>query len=225
MHKIRLKHKTSRNGFRGHPNYRNAHNQILNNPFKAEADYFDTRDFAPSRFFWNLEAASCNHTSVSDIANRLRKYWGDICSSGKEVSTILRDIPEMDAEAMANRQLLQEYRKLPAEVCGEIERTGVVIMDFHEEPYWGDPGKVAVLHGQKEHDSSFHFVYLTADLISAHYHFTLFITSRVEGFPIVSYLPALLAQVRQVTEPRLFLFDGEFPTAKVLSYLEREQLP
>jgi hypothetical protein len=126
---------------------------------------------------------------------------------------------------MVNRLLSEQYEMLPATVRGELECSGTAIIDFHEEPYWGNPGKVAVLHGQKTHGSNYHFVYLTADLISAHHRFTIFITSRVEGFPASSYLPALLAQVRLVTEPRLLLFDGEFPTVKVLSYLDAELIP
>ncbi|OLS12423.1 MAG: hypothetical protein RBG13Loki_3959 [Promethearchaeota archaeon CR_4] len=84
---------------------------------------------------------------------------------------------------------------------------------------------MAVLHGQKVHDSNFHIVYLTADLVSAHYSFTIFVTSRVEGFPVASYLPEAPAQVKKVTEPRLLIFDGEFPTVELLSSLEQLGLP
>jgi len=161
---------------------------------------------------------------VSATADLLREN-GVNAPSNEEVLKVLRGIPETDAESMANRLLLDEYQKLPADMRGELECTGTVILDFHEDPYWGDPGKVAVLHGQKVHDSNFHFVYLTADLVSAHYRFTIFMTSRVEGFSTSTYLPAVLAQVRLVTEPRLFLFDGEFPTVKVLSYLDQALLP
>ena len=224
MPRMSRKHSPARKGFRGHANYRNAHNRILNNPLKSEACYFETRDFKPWMFFWNLETASSNQSSVSASADLLRLNW-EGCPSGEEVLKKLRDIPETHAEAMVNRQLMAQYSKLPADIRGELEQDGTIIIDFHEEPYWGDPGKVAVLHGQKVHDSNFHFVYLTADLISAHYRFTIFITSRVEGFPASSYLPPLLAQVRQVREPCLFLFDGEFPTVKVLTYLDKELIP
>lgn len=213
-----------KHGFRGHPNYRNAHSQILNNPFKSETQYFETRDFKPNQVFWNLETASSSQSSVSATANLLRQNWNNV-PSGEEVLKLLRDISEVDAEAMANRVLLAQYRLLPAAVRNELEQDATIILDFHCDPYWGNPGKVAVLHGQKEHDSNFHFVYLTADLISAHYRFTIFTTSRVEGFPAVSYFPAVLAQVRHVTKPRLLLFDGEFPTVEVLLYLEQALIP
>ena len=218
------KHSPAKKAFKVHANYRNAHNRILTNPLKSEASYFETPNFKPWKFFWNLETASYHQSSVSESADLLRVNWED-CPSGEEVLQKLRNISEMDAEAMGNRFLLEEYWKLPATMRGELECSGTIIFDFHEEPYWGDPGKVAVLHGQKVHDSNFHFVYLTADLISAHYRFTLFTTSRVEGFPASLYLPALLAQVRQVTEPRLLLFDGEFPTVKVLTFLDNALIP
>jgi len=224
MHKLKLKHKNSRKGFRGHANYRNAHERILKNPFKTEAGYFKKRDFKPSHFFWNLEAASCGQSSISATADRLRRDGFD-APSNEEVLKVLRGISETDAEAMANRLLMEQYRKLPADMRGELELYGTAIVDFHPDPYWGDPMKVAVLHGQKEHDSHFHFVYLTVDLVSPHYRFTIFMTSRVEGFPVSAYLPGLLAQVRQVTEPRLLIFDGEFPTVPVLSYLDQNLVP
>jgi hypothetical protein len=224
MPRMNRKHLSAAKGFKGHANYRNAHRRILTNPFKSEPGYFKTPNFAPPMFFWNLETASSNQSSVSASADLLRERW-DGCPSGEEVLAKLRGISELDAEAMANRQLLEQYWKLPADVRGELECCGTGVIDFHEEPYWGDPGKVAVLHGQKVHDSNYHFVYLTADLISPHYRFTVFITSRVAGFPVSSYLPALLAQLRQVVDIHLILFDGEFPTVKVLAYLDKELIP
>jgi len=131
----------------------------------------------------------------------------------------------MEAEALCNRVILAQYQELPADARRELEQSGTFIFDFHNDPFWGDPGKVAVIKGQREHDAYFHFAYLTADLVSDHYRFTIYVTFRVEGFPVVTYLPALLAQVRQVVEPRLLLFDGEFPTVETLEYLERELVP
>jgi len=218
------KHTPPQHGFTGHANYRNAHRCILTNPFKSEVKYFGTRDFTPGQVSWNIETASSSYSSVSATADHLRQDWEN-CPSGEEVLKVLRGIPETEAEALANRVLLTQYRALPAAVRRELEQDTMVIFDFHGDPYWGDPGTVAVLHGQKVHDSNFHFVYLTADLVSAHYHFTLYITSRVEGFPVASYLPDALAQVRKVAEPRLTLFDGEFPTVELLSYLDQSLLP
>jgi len=192
--------------------------------FKSEAKHFGTRDFTPGQVSWNLEAASSSRSSVSATADHLRQDW-DNCLSGEEVLKVLRGIPETEAEALVNRVLLAQYRALPAAICRELEQDAMVIFDFHGDPYWGDPGKVAVLHGQKVHDSNFHFVYLTTNLVSAHYRFTIYITSHVAGFPIASYLPGALAQVWNVTEPRLLLFDGEFPTVELLSYLDQSLLP
>jgi hypothetical protein len=191
---------------------------------KTEATQFETRDFSTGQVFWNLEAASCRQSSVSATADLLRDNWNN-APSGEEVLTILRAIPEMEAEALCNRVILAQYRELPAEMRRELEQSGTVIFDFHEDPYWGDPGKVAVIKGQKEHDAYFHFVYLTADLVSDHFRFTIYVTSRVEGFPVATYLPALLAQVRQVIEPHLLLFDGEIPTVEALQYLDKELVP
>ena len=210
--------------FRGHDHYRKAHQQILSHPLKTGSDHFETRDFTAGQFFWNLEAASCRQSSVSATADVLRDYWNN-APSGEEVLAILRAIPEMEAEALCNRVILAQYQALPASMRRELEHSGTVIFDFHQDPYWGDPGKVAVIKGQKEHDAWYHFAYLTADLVSDHYRFTIYVTSRVEGFPVASYLPALLAQVRQVVEPHMLLFDGEFPTVEALRYLDKELVP
>ncbi|OLS12422.1 MAG: hypothetical protein RBG13Loki_3958 [Promethearchaeota archaeon CR_4] len=129
-----LKRFPPEHGFRGHPNFRNAHRVLLANPFKSEAKYFDTRDFKPGQISWNIEAASSNRSSVSATADSLRQYW-DNGPSGEEVLKVLRDIPETDAETIVNRMLLKQYKMLPAATRRELEQDATVLLDFYEDPF------------------------------------------------------------------------------------------
>jgi hypothetical protein len=156
-------------------------------------------------------------------ADTLRKDWEE-CPSGELMLKCLREIPEADIEPMCNRILLEQYHDLPAQVRDEFKRSGLLIVDFHKEPYWGDPAKVAVMKGKNEHDSWYHFIYLTVDLCSEHYRFTIYMTSRVEGFPIETYLQPALDQVLKVITPRYVLFDGEFPTVQVVIFFEGKNI-
>ena len=217
----RVHHKKA---FRGHHHFRKAHQQILAHPLQTGRDYFATRDFSDDQLFWVIEAASARGSSISIMARRIRERWNN-CPSGESVLATLRAIPETEVEAVANELLLGQYQALPAEMRDELERAGIAIFDYHADPYWGDPRKVDVCKGQKEHDSYYHFEYLTVDLLSERFRFTIYVTPRVQGFPTVSYVQPALDHLRQYLPVRLVLFDGEFPTVDVLEFLEREAIP
>jgi hypothetical protein len=218
--KARNKTKTSRI----HPHFQAAYQKILSHPLKKEQLYFQTRDFNTDQIFWALETPSVRESSISLTTDLLRTQW-DHCPSGETVLKCLRDIPETQIETLCNRVLFQQYSLLPIAMRKELEQSGKIIMDYHKDPYWGDPGKVAVIHGQKEHDSYNHFIYFSIDLISEHYRFTIYIMPRVEGFPTLQFLQPALTYLRTFFPVRLVIFDGEFPTIDVLTYLDQELIP
>lgn len=213
-----------RNRFRGHANYQKAHQRILSHPLESEAQYFQSPSFSTDQIFWPLETASVRKSSVSLITDLLRESWNN-CPSGEAVLKCLRDIPETDVEPLCNRLLLAQYRTLPAAIREELEQSGVLIMDKHEDPYWGNPQKVPVLKGQKEHDSYYHFVYFTCDVISDHFRFTIYILPYVEGFTLVKYVAPAVQYIRTIFPVKRIICDGEFPTVDVLLFSEKEQVP
>jgi len=217
-------HKFRHNCFQGHPNYQKASHRILSHPLSSEPIYFETRDFTTDQFFWPIETASVRASSISSIAKLLRTSWNN-CPSGEAILHCLRNIPETEVETLCNRMLLTQYQKLPPAVRNELELSGMIIMDYHKDPYWGDPGQVAVSKGQKEHDSYYHFVYFTVDLLSEHFRFTIYVLPRVEGFASRSYLEPALQDIRQILTVRRVIFDGEFTTVDVLIFLEHEGIP
>jgi hypothetical protein len=217
--KYHLKQRQRR--FRGHSNYRNAHQRILLHPLKSEASFFQIHGFSIDQVFWPLETSSVRGTSISAITDLLRSLENK-CPSGEAVLKCLRDIPETEVEAVCNRLLLAQFKCLPAAVRRELEQSGTIISDKHSDPYWGDSGKVAVIKGQNNHDSYFHFIYFTMDLISEHYRFTIYAVPYVEGFPLISYIKPVLQAIKSICPVKRVLFDGEFSNLEDLSFLDQE---
>jgi hypothetical protein len=154
----------------------------------------------------------------------LRSFWKG-CPSSEEVLKLLRDIPETDVEPLCNRLLLEQYQALPAVVREELMQSGMLIMDKHADPYWGDPDKVPVLKGQKQHDSFYHFVYFTCDIISEHFRFTIYMMPYIEGFTLVKYVDPAVQYVRTLFPVKRIICDGEFPNVDVLLFSDKEYVP
>jgi hypothetical protein len=220
----RICNKNKHNRFRGHANYQKAHKRILSHPLKSETQYFQTHGFSTDQIFWPLETASTWKSSISSMTDLLRSSW-DGCPSGEEVLKLLRDIPETDVEPLCNRLLLAQYQALPANIRQELAESGMLIMDKHEDPYWGDPKKVPAIKGQKQHDSYYHFVYFTCDIVSEHFRFTIYIMPYVEGFTLVKYVDPVVQYVRNIFPVKRIICDGEFPNVDVLLFSDRDLVP
>jgi hypothetical protein len=128
-------------------------------------------------------------------------------------------------EPLCNRLLLAQYQALPAIIRKELAESGMLIMDKHEDPYWGDPKKVPAIKGQKQHDNYYYFVYFTCDIVSEHFRFTIYIMPYVEGFSLVKYVDPVVQYVRNIFPVKRIICDGEFPNVDVLIFSDNDLVP
>ena len=82
-----------------------------------------------------------------------------------------------------------------------------------------------MLKGQNQHDSYYHFVYFTCDIISEHFRFTIYMMPYVEGFTLVKYVEPAVQYVRTLFPVKRIICDGEFPNVDVILFSNKEHVP
>lgn len=184
------------------------------------ASFLQTKHFHPKDFFRPLELASLDNTSFTDACFYYR-IQGIKCPSSELMLKTLKAYPSSLMEIQVNQALRQQFEGLPRQIRRYFKRFGVVILDFHRDPYYGKVNNPYITIGQVKDSTRKAYSYLTADLWTPRGLFTLAVKFRHPGEQVQDLFGDLLAQIELVLSPKLFLMDGEFADVMILRDLIR----
>ena len=128
-------------------------------------------------------------------------------------------------ELHLNHALETQFTALPGNLRRQFRKHGVVIIDFHNDPYYGRPDNPDVVIGPRKHGTNLFYSYLTADLLTPRGQLTIAVVPRRPGEAIYDLFWDLLTRVEFLLTPKLLLFDGELATVQVLNSLQEKGYP
>jgi len=100
-----------------------------------------------------------------------------------------------------------------------------VIVDFHSDPFYGDPDTPNIVGGPSKASTSHFYSYLTADLWAPKGLQTIAVHHRTPRRGIAEHFGDILARIELFLQPKLFLLDGEFRVVDLLNVLQEKGYP
>lgn len=207
-----------------HSTYKNLRAQWRRQTPLKDLEALNTRDFFPKDFFKPLELASFENLSISCASMYFRALSQEIPSS-ETILDICHIEGEENMEIYLNHELEQQFLRLPSKIRRNFKRRGMIIIDFHTDPYYGERDNPNVVTMKKKHGTNKGYSYLTADLYSPKGCQTIALVQRKPGVAIETLFGDLLARIELILTPKLILMDGEFVAVKVLESLFEKRIP
>lgn len=189
-----------------------------------ELQLFQSRDFAPVDFLRPLTLAAVGNLSITSACT----YYRTIKIPCPSPELLLKHCREEDPEQMeihVNQALEQHFRGLPGKIRREFRKRGTVIIDFHVDPYYGNPENPHVTTGKVKQSTSRGYSYLTAELYAPRGKQTIAVIFRRPGESINDLFGDLFSRIELILQPKLLLFDGEFAIVQILKKLQSRGIP
>ncbi|MFX0062355.1 MAG: hypothetical protein ACFFC7_09230 [Candidatus Hermodarchaeota archaeon] len=130
-----------------------------------EVDFLRTKHFMPPDFLKSFLLASVDNTSITD-AFTYHRVQGFGCPSSELVLQCCRSVAPTEMEVHVNWALRQQFQDLPPAFRRTFKKGGVVIIDFHGDPYYGNRENPLVTKGPTKRSTQWSSQYLTAALAS-----------------------------------------------------------
>lgn len=134
---------------------------------------------------------------------------------------------ETSPEAMTNFvniALQSQFNALPKNIQHQLKKSGILIIDFHQDCYYGDKNNPHVRKSKVKKSTNLFYEYLTADLYCKSGCFTIALLHRTPGESNLSLMKRLLDHIENVVSFKIVLFDGEFATIDVLKLLLHKEV-
>lgn len=189
-----------------------------------ELESFKTRHFNPSQFWRPLELAAIENWSITGASLYYRSLGMKIPSS----ETILNCCHlegDYKMEIQLNHTLEAFFQGLPGKVRRKFRQLGVVIVDVHEDPYYGKPDNPNVRGIRPNRSAKLAYCYLTADLYTPTGKLTIAHVLWRPGEPLEAVFGDLLTRIEFILTPKLIIFDGEFTTVNIMNLLWQKGIP
>jgi len=184
---------------------------------------FTTRKYHSKEYQAVFEYASLEQISIKQ-ACLIERFRGRKCPSPEQVMKCCRKITSERMTKFVNRALKAQFNALPKGIQQQFKTSGTLIIDFHQDCYYGDSSNPYVRIGKVKKSTNLFYEYITADLYCKHGCFTISLFHRPSGVKIVSLVEKVLYHVKTVISPKIVLFDGEFAVIDVLNLLKHEGL-
>lgn len=151
--------------YSNHITYKNLRAQWRKQTPLRDLEVLNTRDFSPEDFLKPLELASFENLSISCASMYFRALSINVPSS-ETILDVCHNEGEEKMEVHLNHELEQQFLSLPGKIRRNFKKLGIVIIDFHTDPYYGNKDNRNVVSIKRKHGSSKAYCYLTADLYS-----------------------------------------------------------
>lgn len=185
---------------------------------------FNTPRYKPKSFISPIELAATHDWSISGAARFLRDCKLS-CPSSELILKCLREDPPDIMEDFINQSLRSYYNALPRKIRNNIEKKGILIIDFHIDPFYGENYNHNIKKGPLKHSTNKGYNYLTADVYNDSFNVTIAVIHRPPKVKTHELFFKLLEKVTCILKPRLILMDGEFPTVRILRKLAEMNVP
>jgi len=184
---------------------------------------FNTRKYSPKEYYTLFERASLDQVSIKQ-ACLIERFQGRKCPSPEQVMKCCRATTLDRMTEFVNLALKSQFNALPKSIQQHFKKSGILIIDFHQDCYYGDRSNPHVRRSKTKKSTNLFYEYMTADLYCNHGCFTIGVLHRPLGTPIITLVTQLLAHVKRVISLKVILFDGEFGSVDVLKLFKQEGL-
>jgi len=123
-----------------------------------------------------------------------------------------------------NKALLCQFTSLPKSLRQHLRKSGIIFIDFHQDPYYGESENPDVRKSKVKRSTSLFYEYLTADTYSRKGCFTIALIHRTPDEGIFPLMEQLLERVEKVITPKILVFDGEFAILDILALLSSKNI-
>lgn len=213
--KRRVTHLYDRNNSR----YKEIRQKLLNLNLFNKISAFNTQKYDSKDYYATFEHASLHQISIKQ-ACLMERFKGKRCHSPEQVMKCCRNTtPEMITNFI-NFALKAQFNALPKIIQQQLEKSGTLIIDFHQDCYYGEKDNPYVRKSKTKKSTNLFYEYLTADLYCKNGCFTIALFHRTPGKTIASFMKQLLNHVKKVISLKIVLFDGEFAAIDVLTLLQ-----
>lgn len=220
-HKSKLR---ARPQMTNHSGFKKLYHRWVKRTYLNEVDFLRTKHFAPLDFLKSLLLASVDNTSITD-AFTYHRVQGLGCPSSELALKCCRSIPPTEMEVHVNWALRQQFQDLPPSLRRIFKKEGLVIIDFHGDPYYGNRENPLVTKGPTKRSTQWSYQYLTAALASPRGMQTIAVRFRYPDEPIAALFWDLFAWIEVIVTPKMILMDGEFAKVRVFEGLLQKGIP
>ena len=203
--------------------YNEIRQSLLSLNILGELPAFNTRQYSPKHYHILLERASIEQMSIKQTC-LMEKFQGRKCPSPEQVMKCCRATTPEKMTNFVNLALKSQFNALPKSIQQQFKKSGILIIDFHQDCYYGDRSNPHVRRSKTKKSTNLFYEYLTADLYSKLGCFTISLLHRPLGTTIISLVTQLLKHVKSVIPLKIVLFDGEFATIDVIKLFKQEGL-
>lgn len=183
-----------------------------------EVESFKTRDFNPSQFWKPFELAALENWSITGASLYYRSLGMTIPSS-ETILNCCHQEGDDQMEIQLNHTLEAFFQDLPGKVRRKFRQLGVVIVDVHEDPYYGNPDNPNVRGIKTKRSANLAYCYLTADLYTPTGKVTIALVLWRPEEPLEAAFGDLLTRIEFILTPKLIIFDGGFTNVKIMNLL------
>lgn len=201
--------------------YKKVRQSILNLDLLSAFPVFNTRKYTSKEYFDVFEAASLNQLSIKQLC-LTERVKGKKYPSPEQMMKCCRSISREDMVSFANAALAAYFKALPQNVRQQLKKSGTVIIDFHQDCYYGNKDNPHVRKGRTKKSTNLFYEYITADLFCKQGSFTIALFHRSPNDDIFSLTKRLIEHVESVMKIKVALFDGEFAVIDFLAFLQQK---
>jgi len=176
--------------------------------------------YTPSDIMHLLAYASLERQTIESTCTLLSVKQGTPCASA--VRNALAHHPPAHIDTLVNDYLLTTLKKLKRFAPSAQRTSSTVIIDFHDDPYYGKADTPYVLSGERKKSTKRVFRYATACLIEHGVSYTLAMRSvdnTATRFEIVKYL---VERIKKLVKVKVVLADAAFYSVEVARFLDQE---
>ncbi|MFX1533896.1 MAG: transposase [Promethearchaeota archaeon] len=127
-------------------------------------------------------------------------------------------------EIYVNQILRQQFYALPAKYRRNLKKLGIVIIDFHDDPYYGTLTNPDIVRKGTKRSTQHFYSYLTADLYTPQGKQTIALRRQLPGERVADLFWDLFASLEAILTPKLILMDGEFAIYRILQPLTQMRI-
>lgn len=201
--------------------YKKVRQRLINLDLLSAFPVFNTRKYTSKEYFNAFEAASLNQLSIKQLC-LTERVKGRECPSPEQMMKCCRTISPEDMVSFVNAALASYFKALPQNVRQNLKKSGTVIIDFHQDCYYGTKDNPHVRKGRTKKSTNLFYEYITADLFCKHGSFTIALLHRSPNEDIFSLAKRLIEYVENVMKIKVILFDGEFAVIDLLAFLQQK---
>lgn len=209
--------------YQNNSRYKMIHQRLVSLNLLKKLTAFNTRKYCSQDYFAAFEFASFHGISMKQ-ACLMERLQGKNYPSPEQVMKCCRNISPEIMTNFVNSALQEQFNALPKNVQQHLKKSGILIIDFHQDCYYGDKDNPHVRKSKLKKSTNLFYEYLTADIYCKYGCFTIAIFHRMLGDDIFTLVKRVLKCVEKTINLKIVIFDGEFPTVDVLNVLQRKSI-